>query len=319
MKRFYLFVGFGVTLLSANAQNVADFENIHLDSVAWWNGSDGSGGFESGGFNFPNDYNTEWGSWSGFAVSNMEDSTTAGYGNQYSAITAAGAEESKNYAVAYLSGEQEIIFDNLVNLNGFYITNATYTYLSIKNGDDFTKKFGGVDGTESDYFKLIIYGKDGGGNILDSVEFFLADFRFEDSGDDYIVNDWQWVDLISLGAVNGIEFKLESTDTGMFGMNTPSYFCMDNFSGNVTVSAKIFASTDLKVYPNPVKDNFYVESTSEINEVVLTDNSGKIVFQQKVFGERMIKISSLTALPKGIYYLRLRTDKEILDRKILKL
>ena len=63
-------------------------------------------------------------------------------------------------------------FDSQVELNGFYVTNATYTYLSMKDGDGFTKKFGGAHGMDADYFKLIIYGNDSEGNKLDSVEFF---------------------------------------------------------------------------------------------------------------------------------------------------
>lgn len=230
MKKFYLFVGLWVALFSVNAQNVATFENIQLEEGSWWNGSDGSGSVSSGGFFFPNDYNADWGSWSGFSVSNMKDSITAGWDNQYSAITAEGVNHSDNYATVYLSGELTMEFQDPQQLNGFYVTNATYPYLSMKNGDSFSKKFGGADGTDPDYFKLVVSGIDIFGNETNAVEFYLADFTSEDSSNDYIVNSWKWVDLSSLGVITSLKFVLESTDVGDWGINTPAYFCIDNFN-----------------------------------------------------------------------------------------
>src|SRR6056297_1170543 len=107
MKKIYFLLGFWAALVSVNAQNTATFENIALDPGSWWNGSDGSGGFSSGGFWFPNSYDSGYGVWSGFSVSNMTDSVSPGYENQYSAITAGGVEGSENYAVAYVAGTLE--------------------------------------------------------------------------------------------------------------------------------------------------------------------------------------------------------------------
>lgn len=233
MKKFYLFAGLWVALFAAKAQNVATFEDVPLNTDSYWNGSDGSGGIVSGSFTFPNLYTTsEYGDyWSGFAVSNMKDATTAGWTNQYSAITASGANQSENYAVVYASGGLQMEFKNPLQLTGFYVTNSTYAYLSMENGDAVAKMFGGDDGNDPDYFKLIVSGSDIYGNETAPVEFYLADFTAENSGEDYILNSWEWVDLGSLGVVSSVTFKLESTDNGDWGMNTPAYFCMDDFNG----------------------------------------------------------------------------------------
>ena len=231
MKKFYFLVGLWAALFSVSARQVATFDDFELETESFWNGSDGSGGFNSGGFYFPNSYNTDWGSWSGFSVSSMQDSTTSGWENQYSAVTAGGANGSENYAVIYIDGKQTMEFEDPLRLNGMYVTNATYTYLSMKNGDDFTKKFGGPDGTDPDYLKLMVSGTDIYGNETKPIEFMLADFTFEDAEKDYIVNNWRWFDLSSLGAVTEIHFTIESTDMGTWGMNTPAYFCIDNFNG----------------------------------------------------------------------------------------
>jgi hypothetical protein len=95
------------------------------------------------------------------------------------------------------------------------------------NGDAYAKKFGGETGGDPDWFMLTITGKDADGNEVDTVDFYLADYRFEDNGEDYIVDTWQYVDLTSLGEVMSLEFALSSSDVGDWGMNTPGYIAID--------------------------------------------------------------------------------------------
>lgn len=66
---------------------------------------------------------------------------------------------------------------------------------------------------------------------MDTTFFYLADYRFADNSQDYVVNTWEWFDLSVLGEVSSISFYLESTKTNSGGMLTPAYFCMDNFYG----------------------------------------------------------------------------------------
>ena len=206
----------------------ATFEDVPLAPESFYNGSDSAGGFTSGSFFFNNIYDTLYHSWEGFAASNITDNTTPGWGNQYSAIPGGGAAGSSNYAVGYLgfAGLPRTHF-NAAQLDGMSVTNSTYAYLSMLNGDAWAKKFGGPTGTDEDWFLLTISGELGG-VAVGSVNFYLADFRSADSGDDYIVSDWTWVDLSPLGTVDALEFSLTSTDNGTFGMNTPAYFAMDN-------------------------------------------------------------------------------------------
>lgn len=214
------------------SQTVSTFENLILGTDTIWNGSDLSGGFNSGLANFANSYNG--GNWSGFSYSNVQDTATAGYLNQYAAITGSGYNGSTNYAVANEYGNAKIrLTANAAgkSVKGFYVTNATFAYLSMKSGDMFAKKFGGVTGTDPDWFRLTIKGWFNGTLKNQSVQFYLADFRAADSTQDYIVRDWRWVDLQTLGNVDSIMFQLESTDTaGGFGMNNPAYFALDNFT-----------------------------------------------------------------------------------------
>lgn len=51
----------------------------------------------------------------------------------------------------------------------------------------------------------------------------------------YIIKDWYYVDLSSLGKVKRLGFTMSSSDNDpTYGMKTPAYFCMDNFGAEGT-------------------------------------------------------------------------------------
>ena len=230
------------TFASTAGADIANFDDLSLAPESYWNGSDGSGGFQSGPAWFNNNY-TDWGggfySWDGWAYSNTTDIATAGYTNQYSAVTGGGFY-SNNYGIScvpldFMGGTYEPIPTALTFTDttdgyiaaGAYFTNTTYVYLSMKYGDIFAKKFGGSSGNDPDWFLLTITGKDASGGKTGTVEFYLADYRFEDNIKDYIVENWEYIDLSSLGVVKSLEFSLSSSDVGDWGMNTPAYFALD--------------------------------------------------------------------------------------------
>ena len=237
-----------LALVSVAGASVATFEDLSLASESYWSGDDdGSGygsygGFVSGDNYFANYESAAYSSWEGFAYSNMTDTTTAGYANQYSAITGGGVHGSENYAVAYtmtMWGQPAQTYNGYTSgdygqiVDGFYVTNTTYAYLSMLGGDYFAKAFGGETGDDEDWFLMTVYALDE--NLEQtgtSVDFYLADYRFSDNSLDYILDEWTWVDLSSLGVVYGLEFALTSSDTGTWGMNTPAYFAMDNLTAS---------------------------------------------------------------------------------------
>lgn len=198
----------------------------------YYNGSDNAGGFLSGGATWKNTF-TDFGggftAWSGFAYANTTDTTTAGFGNQYSAYPGGGAGDAV-YGVGYASaGAAEAILPvGLQTPLSVKIANSTYAALSMLQGDDFAKKFGGLSGNDPDYFRLTITGRQGA-IMAGQVEFYLADYRSAENSLDTIVTGWATVDLSSLGSgITSLEFSLASTDNGPFGMNTPGYFAVDD-------------------------------------------------------------------------------------------
>lgn len=324
MKKIYLLAGLFAAFCNVNAQQLATFDDVELSPDSFYNGSDDSGGFASGGLWFPNDYDSDWGSWSGFTVSNMKDTVTAGYENQYSAITGSGSALSENYAVVYWPGNLKMEFDSAVEVTGFEVTNSTLTYLMMRDGDSngFSRKFGGIDGSDPDFLKLLVWGIDSLGSVTDTTEFYLADYTSDNSGEDYLVNTWEWMDLTGLGIVKELHFGMESSDVGDWGMNTPAYFCMDNFTVNakLTSLAGIAAvkNPEVMAYPNPVKDNFIVEIDGNAEKITLTDSSGRMLLSQETEGRRKINVSALNGLKPGVYFLKVDTGSGLVFRKLIK-
>ncbi len=254
----------------------------------------------------------------GFTYSSMTDSISGGLGNQYSARPGKAYADSQ-YAVAY--GETNKVFLTGAaqgrGVQGFYITNSSYAWNSIKYGDFFSRKFGDTTGTKSglpqgsmpDYFRLVVQGYRGGALKPDSVHFYLADYRSPDSTKDYIVKDWRWVSLLKLGAVDSLLFTLQSTDTASFGgftyVNTPLYFCMDNFTTNETVGVRTSGIIVAKVYPNPVADMLFVELASAGDAAMLSllDMSGRTVLSKAVSATK--ESLNMSGLSAGAYLLQL--------------
>ncbi len=238
MNRFF-FKQKQVLLLSASliaagfnavAQRNSDFENLPLKPNSYWNGDDKSGGFKSGEMNFSNSYNEKYFSWSGFAYSNMTDTKTEGYGNQYSTFAGIGATGSKNFGISF--GSSIVKYSSLARVCkpvGVYVTNTTLAALDMKNGSKFSKKFGGTSGNDKDFFLLQIINYSNG-KATDTSKVYLADYRFEDNTKDYILDTWKYIDLSKFNYSDSIQFSLTSSDTGEWGMNTPAYFCFDNFT-----------------------------------------------------------------------------------------
>ncbi len=224
----------GLALASVANADIATFEDLTLPSESYWNGADGSGGFTSGGAYFSNNYNADWDSWDGFSYSNATDTTTQGTAAQYNAITGAGQGGSVNYATAYIgwASPPTVTLSSPGVVGGLYVTNCSYPYYSMQDGDMFSKKFGGATGDDPDFFMLTITGKDADGAVTGAVDFYLADYRPADNSADYVVDTWQYVDLSSLGVVESLEFALSSSDVGDWGMNTPAYFAIDTLVGD---------------------------------------------------------------------------------------
>ena len=291
--------------LGLYSQVVADFENFKLEPGQYLNDASPSDGFESGSIILPNDYNPEFNFWSGFAISADTNTTTPGFLNQYSAIPGRGAAGSTAYAMGY-------IYDPIIielkekalgkPMIGMYVSNSTYGYLSMRDGDAFAKKFGGESGNDPDFFILTIKKYSGGAISDDSINVYLADYRSPDPSKDFILSDWKYIDLSVMGGIDSLILGLRSSDNGIFGMNTPAYVAIDQVStDNLLAAAALNGSlNNMTVTPNPARESLYLELPSR-GLCTLTSVSGSVVWSAELEeGHHEVEI---TQFPAGIYFI----------------
>ena len=321
MKKIYFSVITVLTAVSLNAQQTIGFESFNLATNSFDNGSVSAVSLVENGISFPRKYTTAYGGYmeKGFAVSNKTDITTAGYTNQYSAITGSGYN-SANYAVYFP--------DTVIDLKGFAldsfkITNTTYAALSMRDGDMFSKQFGSVngpgntapDGTNgADYFRVWIYANNTQGQKMDSTVFYLADFRSSNNSEDYIVKTWKNVAIpFNHLSISTLSFKLESSDNGTNGMNTPAYFAIDNLSIKSVAGIQEVTASTISIYPNPMTDKLTIKGESGLLE--LFDVSGKLLISQNHLELSEINVSELAS---GSYMVKISNENGTLVRKMVK-
>jgi len=308
------------------SQTTATFENFNLAEDSALNGSDLSGGYSDGNLFFPNSYDVQFGSWAGFSVSTKTDVTTPGFTNDLSCIAGEGALNSNSYAVGYFPFPlYEQVIDITGNadggaMEGMYVNNSTYAFLSMRDGDAFAKKFGGVSGNDPDFFKLKIQKYLNGSLGSAMVEFYLADFRFSDNSLDYIVDEWTYVDLTSLGNADSLLLSFESSDTGQFGINTPTYVCLDELTtkdGPATSMRSLEEVIHIGVYPNPVAASLSIRNQDELRgEVLIFDIAGKQMGQYPMTKQFEIDVADW---PSMIYQLVFRkTDGKVYHSSFVK-
>ena len=185
---------------------------------------------------------SSWGGyyWDGFTICKSADnsSQTDWISHQWSNIAGGGVQvtadgvtvdSNKPYVVGYWSAWSEtpsntIMFDNDKEyvVKGMYIVNSCYAYYCCAEANSMGRPLN----QEGDYFKIIAHGVKADGEET-TTELELCGFH---NGQFSAITDWTWWDLSALGQVVSLYFTMDSSDKGDYGMNTPSYFAMDQLT-----------------------------------------------------------------------------------------
>lgn len=260
-----------LTVSSNKPAQVATFENevggVNIAKAdTCWQGADapvvGWNTWTSGTYTFSSYYggNQGYGDYfSAFTVSNQPANTSTGSAEPYRSACG-GAYESANFAVWNMNymGADTIKFEAQV-VPGFFVNNTAYAVTSMVNGDSFAKAFG-----KDDWFKLTCIGVKSGAEV-GSKEVMLA-------SDGKYIEGWTYVDLSELGEIDGLTFEMSSSDTGTYGMNTPAYFCMDDFGA---VKPEPYVEPERASFPerpsaiNAVNDNEHVTKIIRNGQVLI--------------------------------------------------
>jgi hypothetical protein len=321
MRLFFISLLCSLLSIHSFSQTTINFEELSLPNSSWWVGANGTeDGFISNGAFFPTYFDSAFGGYwgSGFAYSNMTDSVTSGFLNMYSSKAGSGYLSSNNYSVNYDDGyflPGQINGTYNFEMQEVYLSNNTFAFNSMRDGDDYAKKFGGVSGNDPDFFSVTFDGFLNGQSVGTSVVFYLADFRFEDNTLDYLVRDWTLVDLTALGTVDSVTFHFESSDIGDFGINTPLYFCMDDLKMNAVPNAmEDVEPNNFTIFPNPAFDFIQFKAPQNyISQIDLFTLTGQFIRSYSNANEPIM----ISDLPIGMYLIKFRNSNTSYSRKFV--
>lgn len=208
---------------------------------------------------------SSWGGmyWDGFTVckgNDMDNHNNDGWPGTYEWFNMAGggvgsidptgsvvADPNQPYVIAYwasfMGNDCNVVTmteGQSFQVDGMYVTNTTQGYYVAKEGNAMARALD----QEGDAFVLEAHGVDATGAETVS-RFKLAGY---DNGEFYGVTDWQWWDLSGLGEIVKLYFTMTSTDTGTYGINTPTYFALDRLTvSNLGSSAVKAVEADRQV------------------------------------------------------------------------
>lgn len=128
------------------------------------------------------------------------------------------------------------------------------------------------------------------------------------------------INFISAGKSKSMYFDLSPKYIG--GYDTDIIIKFKEPVDDIIISVKAYAdeessvnelSKDVKIYPNPVKDHIEIVNNSDklIQKVVISDINGKNVYSGKD-----IRIN-LNNLPKGMYFITVQFENEVLNKKFI--
>lgn len=322
MKKNILLISMILGAGSAFSQ-IESFESVTLDSGKVLNGSEGKTEYVFNKLNsdliLPVHWDTSFGGlWSsGWAISRKYDSASIGSDagrHLYCAKPFKGVGGSNTYIVgqqgSYLY--RKPVLSNYIE--SFYISNSTYAFNSMRFGDAFAKKFGGKTGNDSDYFYCRIKSFKTG-NLLDSQDVYLADFRFSDNNQDYILSEWKKVNTPQF--TDSVTFELYSSDNSSWGMNTPAFFVLDELNYGGTSGVADNSKTQLNLYPNPVINYLNINSEKIVWSAVIFNESGQELYRESYDNASAVQIQT-DKLKSGKYFIILNTEGGFISRPFIK-
>jgi hypothetical protein len=124
-----------------------------------------------------------------------------------------------------------ITFSTPKSVSSMYICCSSYTYGVVINGNSWSsnpnsKAVSLV--TTKGWFKVIATGYKQDGSTV-TAEKYLCDYRDSANPKVPAISSWtQW--RLNFEDVVKVEFNFESSDVGIYGLNTPAYLCIDNIT-----------------------------------------------------------------------------------------
>lgn len=254
MKKNILYLLLALPLLFTSCSDDDDPVNItvRLNQTALsyendgvWSGVNTNNTFMSQNLLFSHEGETgPWGLvWNGFTPARVSctDMQTDWLANQFQIMTGGGMDGSGTpYIVAFWNTQEngttpaedrscrityrktQFSSPEPFNPQSVYVQNTAYAYYTMKEGNNFCTPFG-----DDDYLTIIAHGVRTDGTETTASFNLAADGKY--------VTEWTKMDLSNLGEVTMLYFTMEGSDTGAWGLNTPSYFAFDRLTIRATL------------------------------------------------------------------------------------
>lgn len=295
--------------VSASAQQrILNFEEfgLPLDTFLRADASHLDTLFESFDALIPSVYDTSFGGYwaSGWTISTSRNDSIGNFTNLVGSITGSGNEGSSTYLVG--QNKAYLLLPPNASFEGLSYSNTTYTANAVENGSFFSRPFG-IDSIGNSGFpdslilKVELYHA---GTITEQFQLFLADYRFADDNQDYVLDYWNSHLLIAtvILPTDSISFTLVSSDQSAFGNNTPDFFALDDllFSIGVSATEQLAKGQPLSAFPNPITSTVTLGSGGDWAQVYISDVAGRIV--QLIPDFSLGSTLDLSHLQPGTYY-----------------
>ena len=132
---------------------------------------------------------------------------------------------------------------------------------------------------------------------------------------------YQWINCDTSSPISGATSQSYiPTVSGNYAVEITSGTCteLSNCIQFDTLGLDPFLASEVKVFPNPVSTDLYIEIANNTNTVALDlfDVSGKIVLQKAVSNESISL--NMKNLPQGVYFLKISSSKKTGTYKIVK-
>ena len=120
---------------------------------------------------------------------------------------------------------------------------------------------------------------------------------------------------------NGNEFFATTEGIAVVKATIENGTCIGDFEkhfyitvSNVGVEELPITNYELQIYPNPTTNDLFIKTDLQIEKVELYSTLGSLLISENNFKEKI----SIAALPKGVYFLKVHTDKGVVVRKVVK-
>jgi len=114
-----------------------------------------------------------------------------------------------------------------------------------------------------------------------------------------------------------VDFELQSSDIGTWGINTPAYFCL-SLAQQELMSVEDYAISSIQLYPNPTQQTLNIQAHSNIQRIELFSLSGLIIQEMNCTTVSSFYKMDVSNLNRGLYYARVYTNDGMSVSKFMK-